>query len=191
EPHPRIRRRPLDSCFKLASNVGRQFFGPSDHLERDVVGKQRVELEPQIPLQEHHQRVDLGPRALPVLNRKRIQSEDTDPRSSRCFDDVADRIDAGAVPFDAWKMSLSRPSTVAVHDDGDMGRQPLEIDLTRQKFVRGTGRNTGGERLKRHSRPTHGGPCPTPRLGPASAKASARARRSNEAWLRYYTPPRR
>ena len=44
------------------------------------------------------------------------------PSRAEVFDDVADRIDAGAMPFDAGQMPLRGPAAVAVHDDGDVLR---------------------------------------------------------------------
>ena len=58
------------------------------------------------------------------------------PRRADGLDGVADRVDAGAVPFDARQVALRRPAAVAVHDDGDVRRQPLEVDLTDQHLVR-------------------------------------------------------
>ena len=63
------------------------------------------------------------------------------PEARRRFDDVADRVDAGAVTLDARQVTLGRPSPVAVHDDGDVGGQPLEVDLTRERFVGRSWRN--------------------------------------------------
>ena len=72
------------------------------------------------------------------------------PSRAERFDDVADRVDAGAMAFDARQMALRRPAPVAVHDDGDVGRQLLEIDLPRQRFVGRSRRNPRQQLLKRH-----------------------------------------
>ena len=61
-------------------------------------------------------------------------------------------VDAGAMALDARQMALRGPPAVAVHDDGDVGGQPLEVDLMRQRFVGRSWRNPGQELLKRHSR---------------------------------------
>ena len=83
---------------------------------------QRAELEPDVPLQQHHQRVDFGARPLPVLDRERVERQHADAEPRRRFDDVANRVDAGAVPFDARQVPLRGPASVAVHDDGDVRR---------------------------------------------------------------------
>ena len=45
------------------------------------------------------------------------------------------------MPFDPRQVALRRPPAVAVHDDGDVLRQPLEVDLPDQHFVRMAARN--------------------------------------------------
>ena len=72
------------------------------------------------------------------------------PSRAERLDDVADRVDAGAVPFDARQMALRRPAAVAVHDDGDVRRQLLEVDLARQRLVGRSRRNPRQQLLKRH-----------------------------------------
>ena len=47
------------------------------------------------------------------------------------FDGVAHGVDAGAMAFDARQVALRGPAAVAVHDDGDVRRQPLEVHLPR------------------------------------------------------------
>ena len=110
-----------------------------------------LELEPDVPLQQHHQRVDFGARALPVLDRERVERQHVDAQPGGRLDDVAHRVDAGAVPLDARQVALRRPAAVAVHDDGDVRGQPLEVDLARQRFVGRSWRNPRQELLKRHA----------------------------------------
>ena len=57
------------------------------------------------------------------------------------------RIDAGAVSLDTRQMSLCRPPAVAVHDDSDVSWKLLEVDLTRQRFVRRPRPNPGQKLL--------------------------------------------
>ena len=73
------------------------------------------------------------------------------PSRAERLDDVAHRVDAGAVAFDARQMALRRPAAVAVHDDGDVRRQLLEVDLARQRLVGRSRRNPRQELLKRHA----------------------------------------
>ena len=39
------------------------------------------------------------------------------------------------MPFHARQVAFTRPAAVAVHDDGDVPRQPVEFDLARQFFL--------------------------------------------------------
>jgi hypothetical protein len=54
------------------------------------------------------------------------------------------------MPFDARKMALCRPPAVAIHDDGDMLGQNLEVDLPDQHFVRMASRNPRQQFLATH-----------------------------------------
>ena len=120
-------------------------------LKPDVVAQQRVQLEPQIPLQQHHQRRDLGDRTLPVLDRERVERQDADAEPGRALDDLAHRLDAGAVPLDPRQVPLRRPAAVAVHDDGEVLRQPVEVDLPGEPRLRGTLRHDGQDVFKGHA----------------------------------------
>ena len=93
-----------------------------------------VELEAEIALQQHHQRADLGGGTLPVLDGERVEREDFEAEPGGGFDDVADRVDAGAMAFDARQVALAGPAAVAVHDDGDVTRQAIELDLPGQRL---------------------------------------------------------
>src|SRR5258706_16221691 len=94
EAHARVARGPVDADLQLALHVGRQLVGAADHLELDVVLVERAELEPDVPLQQHHQCVDFRARPLPVLHRERVERQhlDADPRPG--VDEVADRSHA-------------------------------------------------------------------------------------------------
>src|SRR6266850_782422 len=150
EHHAGVPRRLADADLQLVLHVRRQLLGSSDDAELDVVIEEGAELQADIPLEQHHQRVDLGARPLPVLDRKRIKRQHVDAEPRRRLDDVADRVDAGAMPFDARQVPLRCPSSVAVHDDGDVGRQQLEVDLARQRLIGRSRRNRRQELLKRH-----------------------------------------
>src|SRR5262245_7887109 len=136
--------------LELLPHVVRQLLFAADHAEADVVLEQRAQLEPQVALEQRHQRADLGRRPLPVLDREGVERQDLDAEPRRGFDHVAHRVDAGAVPFDARQVTLSRPASVAVHDDRDVSREPLEVDLPRQRFVGRSWRNPRQELIKRH-----------------------------------------
>ena len=125
----------------------------------DVVAIDRVQLEAQIALQQRHQHVDFGHRTLPVFDRERVERQHLDAEARRRLDDLAHRLDAGAVAFDARQMPLRRPPPVAVHDDGDVRGQRLEVHLAGQRLV---GRSSGDlfqKLLERHVQEKDTGPA--------------------------------
>ena len=105
---------------------------------------------PQVALEQHHQRADFGRRPLPVFDGERVEREDFEAEARRGFHHVAHRIDAGAVAFDARQVALAGPPPVAVHDDGDVARQPIEFDLARQRFFRSAGGNPLQQLIEAH-----------------------------------------
>jgi hypothetical protein len=56
------------------------------------------------------------------------------------FDHFARGLHSGAVPGDARQMSPASPAPIAVHDDGDMAGQALEIQSFEQRRFFATGR---------------------------------------------------
>src|SRR5262245_21981140 len=60
EQHPAVRRRLALADLELLAHVGRQLLGAADDPEADVVLEQRAQLEPQVALEERHQRRDFS-----------------------------------------------------------------------------------------------------------------------------------
>src|SRR5260221_60988 len=151
EQHPCVLFGLLDADAEFVLSIGREFIRAAAHLEPHVVREERAELEADVPLEQQHQRVHFGARAFPVFDRKRIEREHVDAETRGTLNDVAHRIDAGAMPFDARQMPLRGPAPVAVHDDGDVRRQLVEIHLARELHVRRARWNPREELLERHS----------------------------------------
>jgi hypothetical protein len=120
-------------------------------VEPDVVCEQRVELGAQVALQQPHQRSDFSGRALPVLHRKRIKRKNVDSEPGGGFDSVPHGVDAGAVALDARQVALRRPAAIAVHDDRDVRREPLEVELIDEHQVSIPGRDPGQQLVTRHA----------------------------------------
>jgi len=119
-------------------------------LKTDVVGEECVQLGAQVALQQPHECPDLGGRALPVLDRKGVQGKDVYSEAGTGLDRIANRVDTGAMALDARQMTLRSPSPVAVHDDGDMRREPLEMQLIHEHAVGIAGRNPRQQLVTRH-----------------------------------------
>ena len=79
--------------------------------------------------QEIHFR--LGP--APVLHGKSVQRQRGKMQARAGFDGLAGGAHAGAVPGDAWQMALLRPAPVAIHDDGHVARQTLDLELLEKR----------------------------------------------------------
>ena len=59
-------------------------------------------------------------------------------------------IGSGAMTFDARQMALRRPPPVAVHDHGDVLRQPIEVHLPREGLLGGPGGHDGEKIFEGH-----------------------------------------
>jgi hypothetical protein len=103
-----------------------------------------------VPLQQHHQRADFSCRALPVLHGERVQSQDPDAEAGGGLNGVAHGVDARTMTLDARQVALRGPPPVAVHDDGDVFRQTIEVDLADERLVRMACRNPRQEFLAGH-----------------------------------------
>src|SRR5262245_26860298 len=150
EQHAAVLRGLLLGRLQLAADIGGELPLAADDVETDVVLQQGVQLEPQVALEQRHQRRHLGHGALPVLDREGVEREHLDPEARRRLDDVADRFDPGAVPLDAREMPLRRPPAVAVHDDRDVSGEPLEINLPCERLFGRPGRDDSENVLERH-----------------------------------------
>ena len=137
EDHARVAGRPFLGRRQLVADVRAQPLALPDDTEPDVVLEEQLELAAQIVLQQPHERGDLGVRALPVLDRERVQREHGNPEARRGLDRGSYGLRAGTVPFDTWKMPGRRPAAVAVHDDRDVARQPREIHTAHERVLHG------------------------------------------------------
>src|ERR1043165_2894292 len=119
---------------ELAMHARVEPFDAADGREADVVLHQRGELLPQVLLEQHHERGHFVARTLPVLDGKRVEGDDVELEAGGGLDDLAHRGDAGAVALDAGEVACAGPAAVAVHDDGDVPRQPLQIDFFEERL---------------------------------------------------------
>src|SRR5439155_22638550 len=81
----------------------------------------------QVLMQEGHQEIEFRLRPLPVLGTEAVERELPDAEAAAFFDRRANAFYAAAVTFVSWQAALLRPSAVAVHDDGDVPRQPVRV----------------------------------------------------------------
>ena len=74
-----------------------------------------------------HQRADFLLRALPVLRREGVDAQRLNLQVVGMADDFAQGFRALPMPHRHVQPMLFRPAAVAVHDDGDVARQLLEV----------------------------------------------------------------
>jgi hypothetical protein len=85
-------------------------------------GVQFVDLLADIEPQQAHQIVDFVGRPFPVLRGKCEQGQMAHAQFAARLDGSSDRFGARAMAGDPRQPARARPTSVAVHDDGDMDR---------------------------------------------------------------------
>src|SRR6266478_5219187 len=81
-------------------------------------------------------------RAFPVFDAEAVQGELAEAEATAFLDGAAHTLDAAAVALDARQAALLRPAAVAVHDDGDVPRQPLGVEAGGLEALKGIGGET-------------------------------------------------
>ena len=142
ERHAAAGRGRREALRELLLNRCVELVHPADDAEPDVVLQEVRELAVQVLLQKRHERDDLEPRALPVLDGEGVERQRVELEPRAGLDDLADGRDAGAVALDARRAALAGPAAVAVHDDGDVPRQPGQVDLVEERALRRAGAAT-------------------------------------------------
>ena len=107
-----------------ADGVGK-LLGAPDDLEFNVVFVDGREFAGKIFTEETHQEIHFGLGAAPIFQGKRVQRQAGQFQAGAAFDDLASGLHAGAMPRDAREMAALRPSSIAIHDHGDMLGQTL------------------------------------------------------------------
>ena len=86
----------------------------------------------QVLAQQTHEEINFSFRAAPILHRKRIQGEGRDIEPSARFNDRPSRLHTSTVPRDSRQVAPLRPAPIAVHDHGDVLREPLRVQISKQ-----------------------------------------------------------
>ena len=171
EQHAAVAASAFLPDVELAPDVGRQLVRASDDPEPDVVVEQRLQLEPHVLLEQRHQQRHLGGGPLPVLDRESIEGQNPNPQPGGRLHHVPDRIDTRPMALHPGQMPLGRPPAVAVHDDGHVRRQTIEVHLSGERRFARTGRSPGQQLFETHPRIRwRGTPDPT---GPGATIAQS------------------
>src|SRR6185503_15286649 len=107
---------------------GGQRFHAADRLEPDVVAAKVGDFAGQINPHEPPQHLDFGDGALPVFGGKGVKRKGADAEMGAVFDDRTDSVDASPMPGKARKSAAFGPSTVAIHDDGNVRWHTRGVD---------------------------------------------------------------
>jgi hypothetical protein len=116
----------MASRTSFCTPVG-EFVHPTKESHPDIVFLDQGHLLAEIFAQECHQEVDLCLGPPPIFDRKRIKGQRFDFQSRARFDRRAGRLGSRTVPRDPREVPLLCPPPVAVHDYGDVPRQPRQV----------------------------------------------------------------
>ena len=90
----------------------------------------------QIFAEQAHQEIHFGLGAAPVFEREGVEGEARQLQARAGFDDFARGFYSGAVSGDARQVAALRPAAVAVHDDGEVLGQALQVQfIEKLRFV--------------------------------------------------------
>ena len=122
---PLLRRTVSSSAHRLF----RQPFAPADPLHPDVVLHDPRPLFDQVLLEQLQEEIEFLGRPLPVLAGEAIERDLLDAQPGTFLGHAADAGHAAAMSFDPRQAPPAGPTPVAVHDDGDVPRQPLPREV--------------------------------------------------------------
>ena len=134
QAHAGISRRlapclcPCPRCTSCGNLIG-----AADDLQADVVadGWTGSSLR-RYCRKQAHQKIDFRFGPPPIFQGKRVQGQRRNVQPRAGFDHGARRLHPGAVAGHARQMPPLRPAAIAVHDDGDVLRQPPRVQLLQQ-----------------------------------------------------------
>ena len=122
--------RQLKPALNLSDHRRVELPPTAQNVEPDAVLLQGVEFAAQVLLEQVHQRPDLVAGPLPVLGRESVEGQHLEAEFSARLDHVPHRRRTFTMALDPHPAALLSPATVAVHDDGNVPRQRLEIEAT-------------------------------------------------------------
>ncbi len=110
----------------------RQLIGTPDDQHANVVSMDGGKFLAQIFAKQAHQKIDFRFGAAPVFHGKSVESQggNSEPRAG--FNHRASRLNSRAMSGDARQVTALRPAAVSIHDDGNMLREPVRIQIEEQ-----------------------------------------------------------
>src|SRR5690606_12049206 len=136
--HTLMIARHFDGLIHLAQYTGRYPFTATNHAQTNIFIAQGVALFDHVLLEQVHEKVEFMLRAFPVFARKTVERKLADVQACGLFGGSTNRSDAMTVTFDARQPLALRPTTVAIHDNGDVARAFF------QRYVEAVAGRSGG-----------------------------------------------
>jgi len=112
----------------------------ADLDETDVLSTNLVGFAIEISGVEVHQGGDLVGRSLPVVERERVERQALDTQVATFFNDGPNNRCAVAMAKDARESAVQGPSTVAIHNDGDVAGNASGVNIGETTDRIGVGR---------------------------------------------------
>ena len=119
----------VDTLLQSCGHMGWHAFEVADGQQSNVVLVKCGCFLHNIFDQQFHQGIDFGLRAVPIFGRKCVERQVFDADFGGGFGDFAYRNDAVLVSDQAVAAAFFCPTSVAVHDDGDVLRQVVAVDV--------------------------------------------------------------
>ena len=109
--------------IKLLTDKSRQAIQLTDRPQPYLVLVHLPLLGFQVVGEELHQRINLVLGTIPVLDGEGVKSEVADTKRGGATQHRADRLCTTAMPLDSRQATLPRPTTVSIHDNGNVCRE--------------------------------------------------------------------
>src|SRR5205807_2530291 len=93
--------------------------------------------------EQRHEKIEFVLRPFPVFAAEAVQRKLADDEPAALLDGGADALNAAGVALDARQAALPGPAAVAVHDYGDVRRQPRRVESGLGQPAEGGGVETG------------------------------------------------
>jgi len=146
EDHARVGRSGFGGFARIFLDGGGKIFGAAEEAHTDVVALDEGHFLAQIFAEKLHEEFDFSFGAAPVFHREGVERKGFDMETGTGFDGGPGGLRACAVAGDAGEVAFLGPAAVAVHDDGDMAREPREIETFEEAgLFCGDGSKRGGK----------------------------------------------
>ncbi len=110
----------LDGLFEAGEAGGGEFFDVADGAQSDIAVEDFLGAFLQKAFEQEHEALDFVFWAFPIFRRKGVESEEFHPGIGSRLESLAHGFGALFMAGEAREASLACPTTVPIHDDGNM-----------------------------------------------------------------------